>query len=298
MNLDGIFPALTTPFSASGEVDIGHFRENLLRYNKTGLAGYVVNGSTGESVLLSWKEVETLWEAARVVATPGKLLIAGTGTESTKETIERTRRAAEMGFDAALVRTPHYYKPQTTPEALTEFFLRVADSSRIPILIYSVPAFTGITVEAPLAARLASHRNIIGMKDSSGSVTRAAEIVQAAPDRFRLLVGSASTLKESLECGAAGAVLALACAFPELCVEIYKATRGGDAPRATALQDELTPASDIILTQHGVPGLKYALDCLGYYGGPPRSPLLPVSESAKREIGAVVARLSTASASA
>jgi dihydrodipicolinate synthase/N-acetylneuraminate lyase len=291
MNLHGIFPPLTTPFGPDGAIAVGRLRENIARYNRIGLAGYVVNGSTSESVLLCWEEIYRIWETAKEAAAPGRTLIAGTGAESTVETIEHTNRAASLGFHAALVRTPSFYKPAMTEDNLAEHYLRVAEVARIPILVYSVPIFTQIKVEAPLLARVAQHPNVIGMKDSSGDVPGVARIIAAAPKSFSTLVGSAATLYESLEVGAIGAILALACAFPELCVEIYEASRAGDSTRAQTLAQKLIAPAKMFGTQYGIAGLKYAMDRLGYYGGPPRGPLLPVNESARREIDTMLAGL-------
>jgi len=295
MNLHGIFPPLTTPFGPDGAVALGRLRENITRYNRIGLAGYVVNGSTSESVLLRWEEVYRVWETAKEAATPGKTMIAGTGAESTAETIEHTNRAAALGYDAALVRTPSFYKQAMTENTLAEHYLRVADAVRIPILIYSVPVFTHVQVEAPLVVRLSQHSNIIGMKDSSGDVPGIAKIIAAAPKSFRTLVGSAATLFQSLEAGAIGAILALACAFPELCVDIYEAAHIGDSARAKSLAHKLTAPAKMLGAQFGIAGLKYAMDRLGYYGGPPRGPLLPVNEAAQREIDAMLAGIVTES---
>jgi 4-hydroxy-2-oxoglutarate aldolase len=289
MKLQGIFPPLTVPFASDDSVDHEKLRANIERYNRTRLAGYVLNGSTGESVLLRWEEVYAIWETARKFAAPGKLLIAGTGAESTPETIEHTNHAASLGYDFALVRTPSYYKPLMSVEVQAEHYFRVADAARIPVLLYSVPQFTGYTIEAPLVARVAGHPNIVGMKDSSGSVPRVAEIVAAAPSSFQLLVGTASTVEPSLGQGAVGAILALACTFPEHCCEIYDATRSGDQARAKAVQQMLLAPSALLGPQYGIPGLKYVLDKLGYFGGPPRRPLLPLTESAKKEIDAMLA---------
>jgi 4-hydroxy-2-oxoglutarate aldolase len=291
MNLQGIFTPLTTPFASDASIAPARLRENIGRYNRIGLAGYVLNGSTGESVLLRWEEIYRLWETAKEAAAPGKLLIAGTGAEATAEAIEHTNRAASVGYDAALVRTPHFYKPQMKLEALAEYYLRVAEAARIPVLVYSVPIFTNLQVDAELIARVAEHPNIIGMKDSSGDVDGVRKIIAAAPKGFQTLVGSASTLFESFELGARGAILALANAFPELCVEIYDASRSGDAARAHSLAQKLIAPAKILGPQHGIPGLKYALDRLGYYGGPPRAPLLPVGEAAQVEIDAMLSNL-------
>jgi len=296
MNLHGIFPPLTTPFAPDGSIAPARLAENIARYNRIGLAGYVVNGSTSESVLLRWDEVYRLWETAKESAAPGKTLIAGTGAESTAETIEHTHRAAALGFDAALVRTPSFYKPAMNEATLAEHYLRVADAARIPVMVYSVPIFTHVQVEAPLIARVASHPNIIGMKDSSGDVPGVQKIIAAAPKNFRMLVGSAGTLFESLEIGAIGAILALACAFPELCVEIYEKSRAGDRASAHSLAQKLLAPAKMLGPQYGIAGLKYALDRLGYYGGPPRPPLLPVGEAARREIDGLLSNLTATSA--
>ena len=289
MNLQGIFPAVTTPFASDGSVSLPRLRDNICRYNETRLGGYVLNGSTGESVLLRWDEIERVWAAAKEAAAPGKILIAGTAAESTAETIEHTNRAASLGYDAALVRTPHYFKPQMTGDVLAEFYLRVADAARIPILAYSVPIYTQLTLQPQVVARVAKHPNVIGMKDSSGDLKGAMETMEAAPKDFQMLVGSASTLHELLRKGAAGGILAVACAFPGICVEVYEASRAGDEARAIQLQNKLVAAGNLFGPKHGIAGLKYTMDCLGYYGGPPRPPLLPVGEAARCEIDSMIA---------
>lgn len=294
MKIRGIFPPVTTPFSSDGEIDLPRLRENIQRYNQTGLAGYVMNGSTSESVLLTWDEIKRLWAAAREAAAADKTMIAGTGAESTAETIRHTKRAAELGYQAALVRTPSFYKPYMTLDAETTHFLRVADASTIPILIYSVPVFTGYIVEAPLVARLAQHRNIIGIKDSSGSVQRMKDIVASTPKNFNALTGSAVMLQESLQVGARGAILAIACAFPDACVDLQEAAARGDADRVEELKKRaILPAANLAM-KFGIAGIKYAMDCLGYHGGEPRAPLLPASENAKREIEAILASVKPA----
>ncbi|HKS66640.1 MAG TPA: dihydrodipicolinate synthase family protein [Candidatus Acidoferrales bacterium] len=288
MILQGVFAPLTTPFATDGSLALDGLRANIARYNETPLAGYVLNGSTSESVLLLWSEVYRVWETAKEAATRGKTLIAGTGAESTAETIEHTARAAALSFDAALVRTPSFYKPAINDDMLAEHYIRVADAARIPVLIYSVPVFTHVTVQASLIARLGTHPNIIGMKDSSGDVEGVAKIIAAAPKTFKTLVGSASTFYDSLERGACGAILAVANALPEMCCEIWAAFQSRDAERARALQQKLTAAGKMFGPQYGIAGLKYALDRRGYYGGPPRPPLLPVNEEARREIDAML----------
>jgi 4-hydroxy-2-oxoglutarate aldolase len=291
MNLSGVFPALTTQFAADGCVSIDDIKHNITKYNSTGLAGYVAIGSTGESVLLSRKEVDTVLVAVKESAAPGMRLIAGTGAESTAETIDRTKRAAELGYHAALVKTPYYYKPLYKPEVFIAHFRRVADASPIPVILYSVPQFTGVALEAPEVGVLAQHPNIIGIKESSGVVQRAAEMLEAAPSPFQVLVGSASMMFPSMVLGAVGSILALASALPELCVAVFKAVRIGDLETARALQATIMPASKVIVSQCGIPGVKYAMELAGYRGGLPRQPLLPLSEDQKQAIRELLAKL-------
>jgi 4-hydroxy-2-oxoglutarate aldolase len=282
MKLHGIFPPVTTPFNQDGALALDRLKENITRYNETGVAGYVVIGSTGESVLLGRAEIEQVWTAARQAA-GDKILIAGTGVDSTAETIARTNRAAELGYHVALVKTPYYYKGQMTAEVHAEHYLRVADAARIPLLIYSVPQFTGVAVEAPLVAQLAQHPNIIGIKESSGVMQRVGEIIHRAPDGFQTLVGSATTFYPSMALGAVGGILAVADILPELCVELYDACVAGDYARARKLQERLIDPTLTLVAKLGIPGVKYAMDRAGYYGGPARRPLLPLNEAQKKE---------------
>ncbi len=283
MKLHGIFPPLTTPFNQDGSLALDRLRENISRYNGTGVAGYVVIGSTGESVLLSRAEIEQVWAAAREAAGSEKILIAGTGVDSTAETIAQTNRAAELGYHVALVKTPYYYKAQMTAEVHAEHYLRVADAARIPLLIYSVPQFTGVAVEAPLVARLAQHPNIIGIKESSGVMQRVGEIIHLAPAGFQTLVGSATTFYPSMALGAVGGILAAADFLPELCVALYDACIAGDHALARKLQARLLEPTITLVAKLGISGVKYAMDRAGYYGGPARRPLLPLNEAQKQE---------------
>lgn len=291
MNFHGIYPALTTPFAADGSVAVTDIKHNIARYNETGLAGYTVIGSTGESVLLSRKEIDTVWATVKESAAPGKKLIAGTGAESTAETIDRTKRAAEFGYHAALIKTPYYYKPAYRPENYIAHYRKIADASPIPVMLYSVPQFTGVSLEASEVAPLSQHPNIIGIKESSGLVQRIAEMIAAAPAGFQVMTGSASMLFPSMVVGACGGILALASALPELCVAIYDAVRAGDLEKARELEAHVLPASKLIVAQGGIPGVKYAMDLGGYRGGLPREPLLPVSAEQKKAIGDVMAKL-------
>lgn len=298
MDLSGIYPALTTPYDASGNFSAADFKHNLHRYNQTDLAGYVVLGSTGESVLLTSKETEAILATAKEAAAPGKRLLAGTGAESTAETIARTKRAADLGYHAALVKTPYYYKPVYKPEVYLTHYRAVADTSPIPILLYSVPQFTGVSLETPEIVALSEHPNIIGMKDSSGAVQRTVEVVVGAPARFQMLTGSASVIVPCLSAGAAGAILALASAFPEKCVALYQLYRQKMYDQARELQGKLALASKRVVSEAGIPGVKFVMDLRGYRGGVPRAPLLPLSEPAKAAITKVAASLEPAAVGA
>src|SRR6266849_7281439 len=296
MNLSGVFPALTTPCDASGGLALEQVRANISAYNRTGLSGYLVNGSTAECVFMTRAETELVLAAVREAAAPGKILIAGTGTESTAETKARTQAAAKLGCDCVLVNTPCYYKPMLSAEAYVEHYHRVADASPVPVLLYSVPQFTGVALEADLVARLAEHPNIIGMKDSSGNVDRVGAVLDAVPERFQMLVGSASTLFPSMLLGAVGGILSLANFLPELCVELHAATAAKDLAKARSLQRRINPASKKIVGALGIPGVKYAMDSRGYYGGPARRPLLPLSQPQKQSADSVLAAVLPAAA--
>lgn len=292
MELRGIFAPITTPLSADGDsLALEHLKINFAVYNKTKIAGYVVGGSTGEAILLSPDETDRVFAAAAELAAPGKILIAGTGVESRVETIARTRRAAAVGYKVALVRTPHYYKPLMTHTALLEFFRGVADASPIPVLVYSIPQFTGIEVPAELVARLAEHPNICGIKESWGKLPVVKEILAAAPKGFQTLVGSAAILEPSLKLGAVGAILALANVVPDLCVELYEAALAGNSARAEEIQKQIAPVAQKCVSELGIAGVKYAMDRLGMHGGQVRSPLVPLSDEKKAEVVAALATL-------
>jgi 4-hydroxy-2-oxoglutarate aldolase len=296
MEIKGIFPALVTPFASDESVCLSAVKENIRRYNQTGLAGYVVLGSTGETVMLSREEGDSVLTAAKEAAAPDKLLIAGTGAESTAETIARTKRAAALGYSLALVKTPYYYKPFYRAETYIRHYRAVADSSPIPILLYSVPQFTGITLETPEILALAAHPNIAGIKDSSGSVQRIGELVAGAPSSFQVLTGGAPVVYPCLVVGARGAILALASALPEKCVELYRLVQRVQHEEAKRLQHVIVLASKRILSENGLAGLKYAMDLRGFQGGAPRLPLLPLSEEKKRAIADLISQLHPAAA--
>jgi 4-hydroxy-2-oxoglutarate aldolase len=296
MALQGIFPALVTPFNPDESVSLAAVRENIHLYNQTKIAGYVVLGSTGESVLLSREESDSILTAAKEAASASKILIAGTGAESTAETIMRTKRAAALGYSFALVKTPYYYKPAYRAENYLRHYRAVADASPIPVLLYSVPVFTGVTLETAEILALAQHPNIVGIKDSSGSIQRVGEVVSSAPPNFTVFTGGAAVIYPALAVGAKGAILALAAALPEKCAEVFELFQNGRHDEARQLQHALVHASRRIASENGIAGVKYAMDLRGYRGGVPRRPLLPLTEENKQSIAALVSQLHPAAA--
>jgi 4-hydroxy-2-oxoglutarate aldolase len=298
MKLQGIIPALTTPFDSQGAMSLDRLRDNVAAYNHTGVSGYLAVGSTGESVFLNRVEFENVIAVVREAAAPGRILIAGTGVDSTAETISRTNVAAGLGYDFALVAPPYFFKPMMTSDVLVDHYRRIADAARIPVLLYSVPQFTGVAIELDVAARLAEHSNIAGMKDSSGNVDRIGAILAAVPNSFQLMTGAATTVYPSMVVGAKGAILALADFLPEACVVLYDSIVSGDARQSLEWQRRLSPASKAIVGAMGIAGVKYAMDCRGYYGGLVRPPLPSLGEAQKKKVEELVAALAPAAATA
>lgn len=285
--LSGIFPALTTPF-VNGNLSVPDLRSNIEKFNRFGLAGYLVLGSTGESVLMNQKEGLEAIEAVRSKAAEGKIVIAGTGAQSTRATIDFTNLAARAGAHYALVVTPFYYKAQMTAPALEAYFRDVADKSHIPIILYNVPKFTGVDLPLESIVALAAHPNIVGLKESSANITFLGEILKSTPEGFVILQGSGAVLFPSLSLGAVGGILALSNMAPRETVEIYQLAQAGQWQKAKEIQMRILPVNQKIFVKYGVQGLKYALDLLGYHGGDPRPPLRPVPEEAKGVIRGVL----------
>ena len=287
-NLKGIFPPVVTPFNRRGDVDEKQFRENLQKYTGTGLAGVVVAGSTGEALSLNEAERLRLVEIARDVVRPPELLLVGTGLESTRETIRLSREAIARGADALLVLPPHYYKPKMDRTALIAHFEGLAGKVKRPVVLYSIPQFTGINMEVETIATLSRHPNIVGIKESSGNLRFVKTILRKVSPGFRVLVGSVTILLDALRAGAAGAVLGQACFAPALCVGVYEAFCRGQTKTARELQQRLLLLAQKISLPFGVSGIKAALDLSGYHGGIPRSPLLPLGAESHRVVSAAL----------
>jgi 4-hydroxy-2-oxoglutarate aldolase len=282
-SFEGVFAALTTPFAGDG-IAVEDLKKNILHYNTTGLAGYVVLGSTGEAVFLDDDEAETVLGAARAAAAPGKTIIAGASRESTKLTGEFVRRLAGLGADAALIKPPHYYKAAMNQDALKRYFFEVADTSPVPVLIYNIPQNTGVPLEPSTIIELSRHPQIGGIKDSSGRLSNLTEVIIGVRPDFYFLLGAGGLFLAGLLMGASGGILALAAAVPDLCVEIHSLFRRGKLAEARKLQLDLVPLNKALTETRGIPAIKYALDLLGYSGGPPRSPLRPLDEDGKAHI--------------
>ncbi len=356
MLLHGIFPPITTPFYPDGNVYFKKLESNVERYSRTPCAGIVVLGSTGEAILLSDQERRDVLKTAGETAAPNKVLIAGTGIESAIETLRLTEYAAELGYDVAMVRTPHYYKKQMQPANILAFYRIVADRSPLPVIIYNFPQATGYDMPAELVIELAEHPNLVGIKESSGDVEKVRKMVEgtrhiqhsatvtetfeavtprllaavtagsSGPNGengglvqvgalagtsnkpsssavtlvgkmktrqkevgFQILVGAANRLHPSLEAGAAGAILAFACVAPTACYEIYAAWKEGDAELARLKQERIAIAAQRVVAELGIPGVKYGMDLNGYFGGPARLPLLPLTGEVKSEVERLLA---------
>lgn len=338
MFLHGVFPPITTPFYPDGKIYFKKLEHNVDRYSRAPLAGLVVLGSTGEAILLSDEERREVLKTAIAAAAPNKVMIAGTGIESALETLRLTEYAAELGYDAAMIRTPHYYKGQMNrPQNMLAFYRTVADRSPLPLIIYNFPQATGYDMPADVVIELAEHRNIIAIKESSGSIEKVQKMVEgtrhiqravtvtdvqeAATGRmlsqakamaaslpisgqpsssavqvvgslktrqkevgFQVLVGAAHKLEPSLQAGAVGAILAFADCAPTACFEIYAAWKERAGEIAKEKQERIREAAETIVSKMTIPAVKYAMDLNGYFGGPVRLPLLPLTAEEKATV--------------
>jgi 4-hydroxy-2-oxoglutarate aldolase len=288
LSLDGVMTPIITPFDAGDRVAHDHLVANLDRWNRSALAGYIVLGSNGENVHLTDVEKVEVLRTARGVIPADKLLIAGTGGESTRGTMALTEQAAAAGADAALVVHPSYYKGQMTPAVLINHYRVLADASPIPILVYNLPPATSIDLPADVLVELSHHPNIIGVKDTGGNIAKMGETVRRADPSFQVLAGSANFFYPSLAIGVRGGVLALANVAPDEAVDLYRLFKAGELERGQALHLRMLPVNLAVTTRFGISGLKAALDMLGYYGGPPRLPLLPLDGERRQELAAIL----------
>jgi 4-hydroxy-2-oxoglutarate aldolase len=283
-HLRGVNLPLTTPFDATHQFDPQALRANIRQWNKTGIRGHVVLGSTGERVHLDEHEYLQVIETARVEVPDNLAFIVGAGQQSTIGTVNEVKKVAQAGADAVLVITPHFYRAAITQESLITYYTAVADASPVPVLLYSMPALTGIKIEPATIAHLSEHPNIIGAKDSSADNDGFKETVRLCPGDFAVMTGNGTVLLDALKAGATGGILAVGCAVPEICVEIFRAFNAGEEECAAVLQSKLTPLAAAVTTRFGIGGLKAALDISGYKGGAVRAPLRSPGQAARAEI--------------
>ena len=283
-SISGIFPALTTPFE-KGDLSVSQLKSNIEKFERIDLAGYLVLGSTGESVLMNDREGIKAVETVCASASEGKTIIAGTGMQSTRATIEFTNLAADAGAHYGLVVTPFYFKRQMTAENLETYYREVADRTKIPILMYNVPKFTGLDMPLKAILSLADHPNIAGLKESSGNIALMGELIKSCPEDFVIFQGTGSVLFTSLMLGARGGILALSNMAPAETVQIFEMLKAGELEKAREIQMRLISLNEMVVNTYGVPGIKCALDQLGYFGGLPRPPLQPVGQEIEDVIG-------------
>lgn len=291
LNLAGVFPPLPTPFAADQSVDPTALRHNLRQLLRSALRGFVVLGSNGEAPLINDDDSVKMIEAARDVVPRDRVLIAGTGRESTFDTIRLTKRAAAAGADAVLVRTPSFFKSQLTAEAFTRHYTEIADRSPVPVLLYNYSALTGVTLHPEAVATLAQHPNIAGMKESGTDEALIAAYGAHASDTFRLLAGTVTALHVSIAAGATGAILASAVVAPDQSVELFNLLRAGRMDEARALQPRIVALNKHVTATYGIAGLKLAQDLIGQRGGLPRLPLLAPPPEARDVIANALAAL-------
>lgn len=284
LNLRGILLPFTTPFTATEDLDKDALRANIQHWNQTGISGYVALGSTGERVNLNEREYLDVIETARDEVPDSMTFICGAGQQSTRQTINEIRQAANLGADGVLVITPNFYRAAMTPGALIEHYQTIADASPVPVVLYSMPDLTGIAIEPSTVATLSEHPNIIGMKDSSADIPRFQETLKVVTDGFAVLTGNGTVLFDALKSGARGAVLAVGCTAAEYCLEIYNYVQSGDLETGSQLQEKLTPLALAVTKRYGIGGLKAALDLSGLIGGSVRAPLKAPSNEARHEI--------------
>lgn len=288
LNLNGIVPPIPTPFDSSGHLDLKGLERNVWRYNDAGLVAYVALGSNGEAVHLTQEERLRVVKTIKGAAAPGRPIVVGVNEFAAPAAIDAAHRAADLGVDAALVITPYYYKAAMTQEVLLRHFTEVADASPIPVLIYNVPQNTGIVIEPATVASLASHQNIVGIKDSSGNMIAMSETIRRTPTDFSVMCGNGGIFYPAVAMGATGAILAVACTAPDACVELYVAARSDDHSKARELQNRLAPLSHLVSAGLGVAGLKAAMEIAGFAGGAPRGPLQSVGAADKEKIRTVM----------
>ncbi len=282
--IKGVIPPMITPFKENGDVDYDRFVRNIERWNEDRLSGYLVLGSNSETAYLNEQEKIKLIELTVKTAKKGRLILAGTGVESARETIALTNKAADLGAQGALILTPSYYFAKMNDEAQISFFSTVADHTKIPVLIYNVTAFTHINISAHAVSVLSRHQNIIGMKDSTGNVPQLVSFKRVMTEGFNLMTGTVSAWYPALTLGVTAGIFATANCAPNECALVQEAFDAGDFEKARETYERIFPANAAVTATYGISGLKYACDLLGYQGGFVRNPLQPLKAEEKTKI--------------
>ncbi len=289
--IKGVIPPMITPFSENGDVDYDKHIHNLKEWNKHDLAGYLVLGSNSETVYLSEEEKLKLIEVTVKNKAKDKLVMVGTGMESTRATIELTNKAAKLGADCALLITPFYYTEKMNDQALINYYSEVADKVDIPILIYNVTKYTHVNISPQAVEVLAKHPNIIGMKDSSGSIPQLVQFKAAIKGQdFNLLVGTASAWYPALTLGIEASIMALVNCCPGECVDVQKEYDNGNDEKAREVYERVFPVNSAVTGKFGIAGLKYACDLLGFQGGYVRKPMLQITEDEKTALKEILSK--------
>lgn len=287
----GVFAPIPIPFKADESVDYDSLSKNLDKWIASSLTGVVMPGSNSEAPYINDQERAEIWKVVgEKFKTSSKLFIAGTGLETTKDTIQQTLLSAQYGACATLIVPPNYYKGQMTHEVLVKHYTAVADASPIPVFVYNVPQFSGIDFTLDTLLAMAEHPNIVGIKDSSSNILKMTSLLSHRPD-FIVFAGTGGAVLPFLSVGSPGNITAFANFGSESISKIMDAFAAGDMLQARKLQLAITALNTCVTSKYGIPGLKYAMDQLGYYGGPSRRPLLPVSQSAKAEIDRHIQKL-------
>ncbi|XP_069467670.1 4-hydroxy-2-oxoglutarate aldolase, mitochondrial [Ambystoma mexicanum] len=285
LDIKGIYPPISTPFNIKEEVDYVKLEANLEKYSSVPFRGFVVQGSNGEYAYLTREERIEVVRRVRQNVPKTKLLMAGSGCESTQATIEMTISMANAGVDAVLVVTPCYYRGRMTSAALIHHYTKVADSSPVPVVLYSVPGNTGLDLPVDAIVALSHHPNIVGLKDSGGDVTRIGLIIHKTRNQdFQVLSGSAGFLMAGYSVGAVGGVCALANILGNQVCELERLALAGQWEAAKELQYRLIEPNNAVTRKFGIPGLKQAMEWFGYHGGHCRPPLLPLTEGEVKDL--------------
>jgi len=272
---EGVFTALVTPFR-NDAVDEGGLREIIERQIAAGVDGLVPCGSTGESATLTPEEHHRVIEITIEAAKGRVQVMAGTGSNNTREAIAFTARAKAAGADGALLISPYYNKP--TQQGLVEHFLAIADATQFPLVLYNIPGRTASNVAPETIARLAEHEFIVGVKEACGDIDQIAQVIASCPDDFAVLSGDDSFLLPVLALGGKGSIAVTSNVAPKAMLELYRSWQSGDAVRAREIHYELLPLFNALFCETNPIPLKAAVATLGWCSDEIRLPLTRIGD--------------------